>query len=335
MAYHISIHPYYQPIWCSYFLSGLIEIYGHQRIQITERGFDTDIEDRSAQNESGYLHFIVHGPRQVKYVIDTMDTPAIQLQYLEWCDVYGKVNYDAAQIPENLRHKVLAVSPHVPVRHLSYLQSLQWAFQSFRWQMKSPLGHFKKHLKYPFAYQRLEEYVPVAGEKNYVFMNSALWKNNTDTNDIRANFMKAASAVDGVTFEGGFIDRPDLTYYPEWRTQKLDKATYLSKLRRSAVVFTNASVLGAHSFRICEYLAMGKAIVSPPFIRELMHPLTHGENIHFASPDEDSLREAISRINGDDAYRRKLETGARRYFEEKCRPGKLMQSFLDFGQKIG
>ena len=64
---------------------------------------------------------------------------------------------------------------------------------------------------------------------------------------------------------------------------------------------------------------MGKAIISTPLLREMPAPLIHGENIHFVSSDKE-LFEAVRLINQDEKYRKKLEDGARRYYEQWLSP---------------
>jgi glycosyltransferase involved in cell wall biosynthesis len=102
---------------------------------------------------------------------------------------------------------------------------------------------------------------------------------------------------------------------------------YLAKIRRSAVVFNNPAVHGCHGWKLGEYLALGKAIVSMPLSRDLPAPLVHGEHLHVAEGlggIEDALRVLLE----DHEYRRHLETNARAWYEQWLTPVRVMDRVL-------
>lgn len=99
---------------------------------------------------------------------------------------------------------------------------------------------------------------------------------------------------------------------------------YIKKTLESVVVFNTPSVCSCHGWKLGEYLCMGKAIISTPLTRELPFPLEHGENIHFVSSTEE-LYDAIVKINTDEAYRNKLEKGAKHYYMQWLAPEKVIE----------
>ena len=326
----VVIHPSVEIDWCSYFVEGLIRLYGYKSIRYRTDGFP-DIEDRTHMAESGYMHFRIEGGgRPLRVVIDPMDTSEFLEPSLEWCDIYGKVNLDPQNLPRRHADKVVSCAPHFPVRNFRLPLMAVDALRTYRRGLRSPLGHFKKHIYRPFKYHRpLASWVPGEPQRGYVFMNSSLWKTNRDTNDLRAMFMDACQSLPNVRFEGGFLGRPDVADYKHLRSQRrFGVEKYRKKVGASLVVFTNPSVLGAHSFRLGEYLALGKAILTPRLTRVVVRPLVHGEHVHFIEPNYDSIHAGIEHVVTDEAYRRKLERGARSYFDTVCNPTTLMRDLI-------
>jgi glycosyltransferase involved in cell wall biosynthesis len=80
-------------------------------------------------------------------------------------------------------------------------------------------------------------------------------------------------------------------------------------------VFNTPSFWDYHGWKLGEYLALGKCIVSTKLSNDLPYPLEHGVNIYFVENSEESMREAVEYILTHPDYRHKLEKGAREYWE--------------------
>lgn len=96
--------------------------------------------------------------------------------------------------------------------------------------------------------------------------------------------------------------------------------SWLEKTKRSAIVFNTPAFWDCHGWKLGEYLALGKCIVSTKLSNDLPHPLEHGVNIHFVENSEESMREAVEYILTHPDYRHKLEKGARKYWESYGTP---------------
>jgi glycosyltransferase involved in cell wall biosynthesis len=108
-----------------------------------------------------------------------------------------------------------------------------------------------------------------------------------------------------------------------------DHAQYIRKTQSSTVVFNTPAVLRCHGWKLAEFLALGKAIISTPLERLLPAPLEMGRDIHYVDPvSVDSIRDAVERIRGDDAYRRHLEEGARQYYVKYLQPAAVIRRIL-------
>jgi glycosyltransferase involved in cell wall biosynthesis len=176
-----------------------------------------------------------------------------------------------------------------------------------------------------------ESYRPCASLDGYVFTAAWPWKKHPEVNPPRARFMRACKAAQGVRFEGGFAPRrrDDVEGIADLLAPKKYRFTeYLARTRSSALVFNCPAVHRCLGWKLGEFLALGKAILSLPLTRALPEPLVHGENIHYVEDDERALREAVERIAFDSAYRTRLEQGARRYYERNVAPERAIERLV-------
>jgi glycosyltransferase involved in cell wall biosynthesis len=104
---------------------------------------------------------------------------------------------------------------------------------------------------------------------------------------------------------------------------------YLDRTRRSSLVFSAPSVHACLGWKLGEYLALGKAIVSTELGRALPAPLEHGVHVHYVRSEVDDMTEAIEEINRNSGYRRTLERGARRWYEEYMAPSVVAAKLID------
>ena len=195
-----------------------------------------------------------------------------------------------------------------------------------------------------------EDFVEV--KPNYVFHASTLWYNQFAkdcTNLYRGEFLKSCQRA-GMEIEGGLYylkddsavlsEMPDYPYYEEiykdfLYEKRLSMDDYIRKTKESVVVFNTPSVCGCHGWKLGEYLCMGKAIISSPLLREMPGegPI-HGKNIHFVNSPED-IYDAVVKINTNESYRKHLEEGARRYYEEWIAPEVVIKRLLEkVGEKV-
>jgi glycosyltransferase involved in cell wall biosynthesis len=89
---------------------------------------------------------------------------------------------------------------------------------------------------------------------------------------------------------------------------KYSYSEYLEKTKKSLFVFNTPAVFECHGWKLGEYMAMGKAIISTPLSNDLPESLKHGENIHFVNSEEE-IKDAIQLLLKDEDYRNKLEKG--------------------------
>jgi glycosyltransferase involved in cell wall biosynthesis len=102
---------------------------------------------------------------------------------------------------------------------------------------------------------------------------------------------------------------------------------YIEKTKLSAFVFNTPAVLNCHGWKLGEYLAMGKAIISTPLSNEVPGELKHGKNIHVIANNEE-MGTAINLLLRDTTYRKSLEAGARKYYLNYADPAAVIKNIL-------
>ena len=157
----VRIYPKVNVVQNGYYLHGLHRALGSGSIRFSEEGFPA----LSRQ----ILPMIVEGARERRVVIDAMDPPRLYEDALEWCDVYAKVNYEPAEIPERWRHKVVPLAPGITVRIWPLGWTVWHMLRNFRRDVNVPRKHFRNYW-YQYRHRRPEpEYLPSTAEPDFVY----------------------------------------------------------------------------------------------------------------------------------------------------------------------
>ena len=340
----ITIDPRIKFNYSSYYLYGILQLEGNVRIKYDIKPF-IELSYKDLYEYNCGMAFLLDN--QYKIIIDFGDIAHIDKVRYEWCDIYAKVNPTADQVKSCA--KLLAIGPGFGISLYTmsslFIKGLWHFYKGFRF-MQIPLRIFLRDYLYTYVRRRklLFYETPSLVRNNYIFHASTLWYNKfaaTDTNMYRGEFLKACKRA-GVEIEGGLFyvngtavleEMPD---YPKYKEKykdfiyesRLSIDDYIKKTKESAFVFNTPSVCECHGWKLAEYLCMGKAIISTPLKREMPEELVHGKNIHFvASIDE--IYDAVVKINSDDVYRRKLEQGARAYYEEWLSPQAVIKRLFE------
>ena len=299
------------------------------------------------------LRFIVRdGEKETRYYLHLNDAYDIHEEEYAWCDVYGNVNANFAHYPKDKYPKQVSLAPSFGIQiEKSLLKTMVQAMIQLPtiWQYvvnKNEWNKFtqrmecdrKQNLKHHFTrrYRVWKNRLPLSAytnnipsEDNYVFFLSTLWYNNEWNNNDetvnrrRANFIRACKSIKGITFEGGLLGDESSSndkFADVLVVQEEPFDQWMEKTKRSALVFNTPAFWDCHGWKLAEYLALGKCIVSTKLSNDLPYPLEHGKNIHFVEDTEESMREAIEYILAHPEYRHKLECGAKAYWEQYGKP---------------
>ena len=323
MATATCVDPGLDPFYGGYYVEGLRACFGAQQVcygHLTRETF-----------ERAGVAFEVRTPGLRAY-IDPTDEDGYDEAALAWCDVYAKVNMNPLRPPARDAHKVIPAGPGFGVRAWSAGGALSLLLRDGgRWWGREPArtAMWGRH----FARAPLAAYVPRPCESAFVFFVTSVWAPEDACNGIRSEFIQAAREVPGIRFEGGFAPafRDDVPTAGLEAPRRYRTREYLSLVARSTVVLNSPAVLDCHGWKLAEYLALGKAIITTPLSRALPAPLEHGTHLHVVPAEREAMAAAIADICADATYRRHLEEGAARYFRQHLAPQAVIARILASG----
>ena len=332
----IVIYPSFNASYYSFYIQGLIDTFGESNIQFSSREFP--------QLPSEWLSFIYKGERELRFAIDAYDGQITIPQYaaLDWCDVYGKVNLRSHIVFKEYLQKCLAIGPSFGIRTWSPSKSLWLALRNYHPGIEGMAGareHFGNYWRQCKYRLGLNHFAPGPSQENYIFCMSSLWDEieAPRTNGFRAAFMRCCKSLEGVTFEGGFSPSAssDRTarYKEHIAARHYPYTEWVEKTKRSTLVFNNPAVWQCHGWKLAEYLALGKAIISTPPVNDLPSALVHGQHVHYVDGSEDSFRDAILTILKDHDYRKHLEKNAHDYYETYLSPHRVIERLFAYGRQ--
>lgn len=344
----IIIDPRSSYMYGSFYLYGLIELYGKENVSFSLKPFN------ELPDVGWNIRFIVFNGSVTKYFIHTSDEYKIRQPDYQWCDVYGHVNANFKETPKYDYPKVVSLAPSFGIKVLSDRQAIFMAIKNFLTSTSAVLKrgewnkyankmetNYLKNVKHYFGkiYKTNKERVsyseyldPCMSDENYVFFCSTLWYNDQyNQNDVgvnlrRANFMRVCKSIPNLIFEGGFVDNGTSSKekFEDLLTSGVSLSDWITRTKKSAFVFNTPAFWNCHGWKLGEYLALGKCIISTPLFNDLPAPLEHGVHVHYVEPEIDALRDAIMFIIANKDYRLKLEQNARAYWEKYGTPEKSL-----------
>ena len=314
-------------LYKSFYVYGLRELFGQKSVVFSSRPF-AELTKRARNTKS--MRFLLQGPEAIqRYAISCNDSYEIDEELYNWCDVYGSVNANFSKTSEKYHEKLVSLCPSFGVRCWNTPQTIfhaLWDWPSSESSMKKFFGKHKRLLSRQAYLDYLAKDYERGVDDNYVFFLSTLWysdewnKNDEGVNARRADFIRVCKQLDDVVFEGGLVsqgkNRSSEALFADCLSPSVSMQEWMEKTKRSALVFNTPAFWDCHGWKLGEYLAMGKCIVSTPLSNDLPEALEHGKNIHYVENDQDAMREAVRYIIKNPEYRMKLEQGARAYWEK-------------------
>ena len=322
----LVVHPAAELSYASFVLEGLASVLGPSSIQYSTEGFPNRFTGGRV------LAFYRADDPTARCFLTFNDHPRVNQMGVEWARTYGMVNVRA----EDVRTGVVPLGPTFGVRLTSSLLTARHLMHAWSWAGARPLRDAAARARGAYQHQRrrtaIARYRPGHSDPGYIFFAAWPWAKHTEVNPPRARFIEACRRAPGLTFEGGFAPRrrrdlPEVVALSAPRRYSIRE--YLTRIDRSAVAFNNPAVHGCHGWKLGEFLALGKAIITLPLSRALPAPLEHGRHVHVVDGSPESLDNAIARLRNDHDYRRALEKNARDWYERHLAPTALAQRLLD------
>jgi hypothetical protein len=336
----VRVDPRFNIPYYSLYLDGLVRLFGRGSLRFDRGGMPARTEF-----DDGFAFTLQRGragqKREHRVYVSANDFTRYDRIALEWCDRYGMVNLDPSEPVPGVREKVIPLGPSFGVQRWG--PSLLGTYRDVA-EIMSRSGYgpvaIARRLRamrhYFFERVPEPELSPGTSRDGYVFYVAWPWKKHAEVNPPRARFMRACKRTPGVEFEGGFVRRrrndvpgiDDVTaeraYYPF--------RTWLERTQRSALVFNCPAVHGCLGWKLGEFLALGKAILSLPIQRSMPEALEHGRHAHIVEDNPEAIQEAVARVLRDAPYRRRLEQSAREYYLRHLAPESVVRRLVEAGE---
>lgn len=144
------------------------------------------------------------------------------------------------------------------------------------------------------------------------------WKVNAD----RAAIIRGLREAIGHRFVGGFIATPFArSTYPQLVSElPTDRRAYLGLVRESAIAVSTAGLQGSNPWKLSEYLASSRAIVTEPLHYQLPERLDAAAK--FFDHPQRCVDRCIELLDSPD-HRTELQEHARSYWLQNARPDRL------------
>lgn len=341
----IFIDPTCKIAYSSFYINGLYNEFGKKNVSFSSKFFKDLKRKQESHSYDHYMAFVVIIANSItKIIIDFRDKPSIKESAYEWSDKYAKINFNIYLTNKKFHAKIISIPPGFGIKIWNIWETAYYCFRNYIRCKFSPLLALKSYIgDYYAQYKRLnlDEYINTNSENNnltptkpYVFMIGSLWphKNCIDgTNLMRKTFIEICKTLK-CNFEGGFSASVRHPQYEEFKNLIFEKRysikSYTEKTKLSAIVFNTPAVHNCHGWKLGEYLAMSKAIISTPLSNELPVELEHGKNIHIIS-NINELKFAINLLMEDNDYRKLLENGANSYYLKYANPQSVIKLILN------
>lgn len=333
----IFLNPDINIEYSSYYIQGMYNLFGFNNIYFDCKYF-------SQVEGSLNLNFVTIDDYGVEtnYSIDYNDNSLIETLSYKWCKTYAKLNFRKSNFFNDYDSKIIIIAPGYAIRIWSFYQIIVHSILNFFITKKQPLKIYLKNYVKQFRLAPLsfyEDCAKIPSKINYIFSVNTLWnsdewvQNDNTVNKMRLNFYLAAKSFSAIQSELGFVysqnKNTNLIYAPFILEKPITKLEYILKTKDSVLVFNTPAWDQCHGWKLAEYLALGKAIISTPFYNELPFPLEHGKHIHFVSGSIEEIQQAIHKIIYDKDYREKLQLGARKYYLDYVQPNQVIKYIIN------
>lgn len=322
-------------LYASYYIGGLFQLYGCRKIC----SFSNKFLGLHYSKDTHVFVFIHEGR---KFVIDFADSNEVfYLDFCEWADVYGKVNYKLENIPVQYKDKITPVGCNFAINYShwnKYYAALYGLMNYFTcyWRLSFD---FQTYLsRYLVLSKRnkfeSEEDLVALGDIPYIFFQTRWWNGQAKVNEQRAMFIRVCKELDKkgiIAFEGGMV--PDVENYEEDYediiTGAIPYEDYVAKTEKSLLVFNAPAYFDCHGWKLPEYMSMGKIILSTPFVNRLPIDMVHEKEIYYVEPTVEAMRNSILHIVNDPNLQKQLKEGVRKYWERYASPSACMNHFIN------
>jgi len=323
----IEIDPRINVYYDGYYLLGLRLVFPDAKIVF---------KSQDVTNNHRVLCFnaISDNNKSKRYAIDTHDSSIIYEDILQWTNIYAKVNLEFDGV-EGRNEKIVSIPPSFGIQFSGIWGSvklalqIQFAARNISKQMRIEIvKDFFRQYKYRLP---IQQYNQNKTQDNYIFFTGSLWLKESQTNAYRSNFIRACKSFPFILFEGGFAPRVknDIQGFEEHTMkERITFPVYLEKLKRSFCVFNTPAVASCHGWKLGEFMALGKTIISTPLTRQtvpMMQPMKH---YYPVDGTESSIALAIQELSENKMLAERLADNLYDYYQANGSPEAVIRNLL-------
>ena len=315
----------------SYYLYGFLS----ENCDISFSKLDIDIDNHDDYRRGSAWIIDLNDGRRKKLYIDSNDSNDIHERFYDWSDVYAKINLRQEDLT---RGKVLPIGPSFGVSIWNPATTMCKAiYNRIRW-CDGYKEKWKSYLRdYAYLFVRRAKYpsynIECAEDREYMFVLNTLWYDEgtyDSTNRLRGVYAKTCKEL-FPTFEGGFFYIPNVEYeVPKYREylddykdmlikKRISMREYMRRIERASFVFNTPSVCGCHGWKMAEYLAMGKAMISTHINNVMPGEFVPGKHYIEANTDEE-IYNAVKLLKDNPQIISELKNNSTKYFNEYLAP---------------
>lgn len=340
----IYIDPRFRVNYASYYILGIFKIFGIQTTSFSSNYFETDLYKDLHDYDKGLCLVIKTTIGDFKRVfIDFHDLDTVSIKHYEWCDLYAKINVKSSSL-ENFP-KILAIGPSFAVNMLNFSFVFK-VWLKLLFIKKKPVSlktYLRDYMFLVIRRKKYDKYLSATSKDDYIFAISTLWYDPltaSTTNKYRAEFLKIAKSIypnvegglfyisnDSVNKQFPIYDNYLKEYSDHIYTKRVSAQEYINKTKMSSIVFNTPSVAGCHGWKLAEYLAMGKAIISTKLNNEMPGDFNGSQMVLINNIEE--LRAAIVHLKTDKDARKILEEHASNYFNNELAPEQVIKRIIN------
>ena len=316
-------------LYASFYIHGLFSLFGKRNVNFSSKYFS------EFKHDNHFFAFVIINSNGIKkIVIDFTDSSKIALKPLDWCHVYGKINYDQKISNSN---KIIPIGPSFGIRVFNFQKTFIFAISNYikSFNRVPNVTRFFADYKRMFTRPKLSDFESLehVSKTNYIFFISSLWKNEPLTNGFRANFIKSCKSIPFITFEGGFAPRTknDISGFETLTTlSRISMDEYIENTKKSSFVFNTPAVKSCHGWKLAEFMCLGKAIISTPLSREMPEEFVDKKHVLFTDGTQTDLNEKIEFLFSNLVFRSSLEAEVKNYFANYLSPVSVIRTLNKF-----
>jgi glycosyltransferase involved in cell wall biosynthesis len=341
----IIIDPRIRINYASYYLYGIFEKFGHCCVKFSSAPFENNLFANHNDYDKGLALILKDEKHVYKIFIDFHDINTISYKHYDWADVYAKINLSESDFVQYKKTMPIGPSFAINIDHRIFMKM----FLKLLLNKNRPVSILKYINDYVYLLIRRKKYKQYIGYKSdndYIFSINTLWYDKltaNTTNKFRGEFMHICNRLFS-KFEGGFFyinSQQVLKEYPPYAkyleeyknilySKRIKPKEYIVKTKKSTIVFNTPSVGGCHGWKLGEYFAMGKVIISTPLnnIMPATNTIQYNTIPIVFVEDIKNLEDTIIKLKDDDNLRTRLEKESFSYFQKHLSPVAVIESII-------